>query len=312
MEGFFRLVKCCVVLAMGLMLCGCIHSDNERRGVVDGRYWCERVADDPTQPYIDELRSELLALGPDVSEEEAAVLAEVSVRHAEYIRRKWNMVRPIELHNTLVNTGLRPRGLCYQCAEAMYERLHALDLKTFDLHWGVAHKGDLWLEHSGVIVTAKGRPFDDGVVVDAWRHSGRLRWARVTGDRYPWVEMMKWKYPDTVRLAQETAVARRGPEAPKPGEGKPAEGAAEPAAGRIDSAKEDAGAHQDVSHGPTEGPSNARPGQRVDSLTGSRADAGRAASVGAPSVTPVATPLATPVSPRKQLSAMVTTRSYGQ
>ena len=37
---------------------------------------------------------------------------------------------------------------------ALAHRLHELDLKTVDLHWGVAHKGDLWLEHSGVIVTA--------------------------------------------------------------------------------------------------------------------------------------------------------------
>src|SRR4051812_13030191 len=107
MEGFLRLFNWSVALALGVTLGGGIPSDSERRGVVDGRYWCERVADDPTQPYIDELRSELLALGPDVSEEEAAVLADVAVRHAEHIRREWGIVKPIELHNTLVNLGLR-------------------------------------------------------------------------------------------------------------------------------------------------------------------------------------------------------------
>ena len=188
---------------------GCIHSDSQRRGVVDGRSWCERVAEEPSQPYVDELRSELMALGPDVNEDEATLLAEVSVRHADYIRRKWRIVRPIEIHNLMVNVGLRQRGLCYQCAEAMYERLRDLKLKTFDLHWGVAHKDDLWLEHSGVIVTAKGRPFSEGLVVDAWRHSGRLRWALVSGDRYPWVQMAKWKYPETARFLENTAVAGR-------------------------------------------------------------------------------------------------------
>src|SRR5689334_2661743 len=99
MEGK-RLLACGVAAVLAVALGGCIHSDSERNGVVDGHYWTERVADDPTQPYIDELRSEILALGPDVSEEEAAVLADVAVRHAEHIRRQWGMVRPIELHNT--------------------------------------------------------------------------------------------------------------------------------------------------------------------------------------------------------------------
>jgi hypothetical protein len=281
-----------VVAALGVMLGGCIHSDSERSGVVDGRQWCERVADDVSQPYIDALRSELLALGPGVSDAEAALLADVSVRHAEHIRREWGIVRPIELHNTLVNLGLRKRGLCYQCAEAMYERLHALGLKTFDLHWGVAHKGDLWLEHSGVIVTAKGRPFEDGLVVDAWRHSGRLRWARVSGDRYPWVEMMKWKYPDAVRLAEDTALARRDRR-----EGNEPEEGAVPAAGRMEPADEKGAAPDDVSQGPSE----ARPAQRVESLTGRRADAGRAPPLNPASATPV-----------KQLSAIVTTRANRQ
>jgi len=264
MEGY-RFLGCGVAVVLAFSLGGCIHSDSERSGVVDGRQWCERVADDPTQPYIDALRSELLALGPEVSEAEATLLAEVSVRHAEYIRRKWGIVRPIELHNTLVNFGLRKRGLCYQCAEAMYERLHALDLKTVDLHWGVAHKGDMWLEHSGVIVTAKGRPFDDGLVVDAWRHSGRLRWARVTGDRYPWAEMLKWKYPDAVRLAQNAGrPSRESREPDAVGED------AAPAAARVEKMKQAEGMADDVSRGSPQ----TQPSQRVESLTGRRADAG--------------------------------------
>jgi hypothetical protein len=155
------------------------------------------VADQVDQDHIDELRSELLALGDGVSEEEATLLADKAIRHAEYLRQQYRMVRPIELHNVLVNLGLRKRGLCYQCAEDMYVCVRDLKLKTIDLHWGVAHKGDLWLEHSGVIVTAKGRPFSEGLVLDAWRHSGRLRWAWVDSDRYPWVKMFKRKFMET-------------------------------------------------------------------------------------------------------------------
>ena len=169
------------------------------------------MAERVSQGYIDQLQSELLALGPQVSDAEAALVADAAVRHADHIRREWGMVRPVELNNALVNLGVLKAGLCYQCAEAMYVRLRRLELKTFDLRWGVAHKGDLWLEHSGVIVTAKGKPFEQGLVLDAWRHSGRLRWARVSGDRYPWVEMIKYKFMDRPPPVTDTAVANQEP-----------------------------------------------------------------------------------------------------
>ena len=192
MEGRQRLaLRVAFVLTAAVALGGCIHSDKHRSGVIDGRPWSERVADRPDRQHIDALKSELLTLGEPVSEAEAERLAGAAVRHADNLRRQYRMVRPVEFHNVLVNLGLRKRGLCYQCAEDIYACVRDLRLRTFDLHWGVAYKGDLWLEHSGVIVTAKGRPFAEGIVLDAWRHAGRLRWARVRDDRYPWVKMYK-------------------------------------------------------------------------------------------------------------------------
>ena len=196
---------------------GCFHSDAHRSGYnEDGTYWSERVADAVSQQYIDGLRGEILALGDEgeVDAAEAQLLADTAIRHAAALARSYRMVRPIEIHNTLVNLGLRKRGLCFQCAEDMYVRLRDLNLDTLQLHWGVAHKGDVWLEHSGVIVTARGRPFDEGLVVDAWRHSGRLRWAHVGRDRYPWVKMFKRKFPELreeVLREAELAAGRQGP-----------------------------------------------------------------------------------------------------
>lgn len=207
MQGTRRLRIAFATLTLITLTGGCVHSDLARSGVIKGRAWSERVAEQVSPVYIDQLKSELLALGPQVGEAEAALVAEAAVRHADRLRREWGMVRPVELNNVLVNLGVLKAGLCYQCAEAMYIRLRRLDLKTFDLRWGVAHKGDLWLEHSGVIVTARGRPFEQGLVLDAWRHSGRLRWARVADDRYPWVEMIKYKFMDRPPPVTDTAVA---------------------------------------------------------------------------------------------------------
>jgi len=199
-----------VCLVLIVPLCGvsggCFHSDAHRSGYTDdGKFWKEQVADHVRADYIDALRRDILALGNEgeVDPAEAALLADTSVRAGMELAHQYRMVRPIEIHNTLVNLGLRPRGLCYQTAEDMYVRLRELDLKTLQLHWGVAHKGDLWLEHSGVIVTARGRPFSSGLVLDAWRHSGRLRWAWVGGDRYPWVKMFKRKFRELREAAEE-------------------------------------------------------------------------------------------------------------
>ena len=205
---------CFLVLTGAACAGGCFHSDAHRSGYLeDGTYWSERVADTLSPKYIEELRGEILALGEpgEVDPAEAQLLADTAVRHAAALARSYRMVDPIEIHNTLVNLGLRKRGLCFQCAEDMYVRLRDLDLKTLQLHWGVAHKGDLWLEHSGVIVTARGHPFQEGLVVDGWRHAGRLRWAHVGRDRYPWVRMFKRKFPELREEAlREAQLAAEG------------------------------------------------------------------------------------------------------
>ncbi|HOC52079.1 MAG TPA: hypothetical protein PKI07_13410, partial [Verrucomicrobiota bacterium] len=43
-------------------------------------------------------------------------------------------------------------------------------------------------EHSSVVLTAPGQPFEQGIVLDAWRRSGRLYWSGVKEDKYPWIE----------------------------------------------------------------------------------------------------------------------------
>jgi hypothetical protein len=40
-----------------------------------------------------------------------------------------------------------------------------------------------------VVLTAPGQAFDQGIVLDAWRHSGRLCWSPVQEDKYPWIEV---------------------------------------------------------------------------------------------------------------------------
>jgi hypothetical protein len=214
-----------LLLCLPCLAGGCFHSDAHRSGYTDdGVFWSERVADHVGQPYVDELRDELIALGDEgeVDPAEAQLLAETAITQSAALARSYGMAPPIEIHNVMVNLGLRPRGLCYQCAEDLYVKLRDLNLKTLQLHWGVSHRFDLWLEHSGVIVTARGRPFEGGLVVDFWRHAGKLRWAQVARDRYPWVMMFKQKFPELREEALREAELAAHREAAEPPAGREA------------------------------------------------------------------------------------------
>ncbi|CAA9414499.1 MAG: hypothetical protein AVDCRST_MAG64-2526 [uncultured Phycisphaerae bacterium] len=139
-----------------------------------------------TDERVAALAGEFRAMGPGVSPDEAALVADVAVRYSERLAESYGMVRPVELHNVLVNLRLRRGGLCYQMAECMLAELQELPLRTLELHRAIAWRGDLWNEHNTVVVAAAGAPFESGVVLDAWRNGGRLRWAPVRMDHYPW------------------------------------------------------------------------------------------------------------------------------
>lgn len=137
---------------------------------------------------VRELAGMLQALGPNVDSAEAELVARTAVTLPLELADTYGLTAPPITHNILVNMGFRPRGLCTHFAEDMLRRLDALELKTLDLYWAVAFPTRPFrLEHSSALVTAHGRPFEEGIVLDAWRDSGALFFAPVTQDeRYAW------------------------------------------------------------------------------------------------------------------------------
>jgi hypothetical protein len=136
------------------------------------------------------LSKDLAALNGHTNSAEAGQLAETAISYSYYLAEEYRLVRPPILHNLLVRIGLRDRGLCYQWTEDLMKRLYLLELKNFQLHWGVAYRGSELREHNTVVVTATGKPFEEGIVLDPWRNSGELYWARVKTDSYPWKERL--------------------------------------------------------------------------------------------------------------------------
>jgi hypothetical protein len=135
---------------------------------------------------VSALKRDLLALAAGTDASEARRVAETAVVHSLNLAQEYRVTAPALWHNVLIQMGLRDRGLCYHWTEDLMRRLQRLDLASFRLHWGVAHRGSDLREHNSVVISAATQPFERGIVLDPWRNSGDLFWTAVAGDSYPW------------------------------------------------------------------------------------------------------------------------------
>lgn len=142
----------------------------------------------PETEDVTRLAAAILDLGPQVDPEEAARAARISYEHSHRLALEYEITDPPIVHNTKVNMGLKPRGLCWHWARDMEDRLKLENFQTLDLHRAVANADNAFrLEHSTAVISAKGDSFREGIVLDPWRKGGRLTWAPVAWDKdYTW------------------------------------------------------------------------------------------------------------------------------
>jgi hypothetical protein len=138
-------------------------------------------------PRAQLLRDHIAALGPNVRGDEAQLVAEHAYATAESFLRTYGFTWPPLFNNFLVHVGIHKRGFCFQFAEDLLLDLDSLKVTTLELHWGEARAGR-WGEHNCVVVTAKGQPFRNGILLENWRLCGHLFWSTVAVDHFPWVE----------------------------------------------------------------------------------------------------------------------------
>ena len=175
-----------VLLATAWVIAGCGHT---KSATVGDRAQGRNSQPGDQQQRIEDLTRALRVLGSGTGDAEAVRVANTSVTYSAELARNYRSVRPPELHNILVRLGLKKRGLCYHWADDLLAKLRELDLVHLHLQRAVTHQGSDLYEHHSVVVTAKGRAFQDGIVLDPWRSSGELFWAPVSGDRHPWVPL---------------------------------------------------------------------------------------------------------------------------
>ncbi len=154
------------------------------------------------------LAAKIAALSPRVDRKEAKLLAECAYATVSQLRRQYHMFATPIFNNFLVYHGLRKRGYCYHWAEDLLGALDALQLTTLELHWGESYAGT-WRENNCVVVTAKGQPFDHGMIIEAWRHFGHLRWNLVLSDEDRYFENVKYAERVRARAASKSARANR-------------------------------------------------------------------------------------------------------
>jgi len=131
----------------------------------------------------------LQGLDENITQQEAVALSRDLFLQTARLTKEFELVSPPWLHNTLVNTGVRKKGLCYHWSDALYLAMQEKGYDDFAFHPAGANIGEYWREHNVLVITAKGKPFGSGIVIDAWRHSGRLYFARVKDDtKYEWQE----------------------------------------------------------------------------------------------------------------------------
>ena len=177
-----------ILLLTMVLLSGCVSGNQSIQLTSASHQVDDHPATEAHLAKVASLKADLAALNGQANWVEAGQVAQTAIEYSYYLADQYELVRPAVLHNVLVRMGIKDRGLCHHWAADLMGQLERLELKTYQLYWGVAHRGSELREHNSVVVAAKGQPFEAGIVLDPWRNSGELHWTPVNKDRYPWAE----------------------------------------------------------------------------------------------------------------------------
>jgi len=143
----------------------------------------------PLEPQrIDELERAILDLGDQIDPGEARSAATIAIEYPLQLALEYEITDSPLMHNFLVNIGVKQRGLCVDWTYDLLVRLQQERFRSLQLHWGIANYDSAFrIEHSTVIISARNQPLQQGLVLDPWRYSGQLFWAKTLEDpKYRW------------------------------------------------------------------------------------------------------------------------------
>lgn len=125
----------------------------------------------------------ILARGDEVDPQEAKRAARIAYEYTHQLALEYQITDPPLIHNMKVNSGLRPRGLCYQWADDIEARLQRENFRTLDLHRAIANADNPFLiDHSTTIISRRGDTLFQSTILDPWRKGGVLFWSPTLAD----------------------------------------------------------------------------------------------------------------------------------
>ena len=145
-----------------------------------------------TRDDVAVLARAIMALSPNVDPEEASRAARISYDYTRTLAIQYQIEDAPLVHNAKVNSGRKPRGLCWHWAEDMERRLKAENFETLDIHRAIANWDNWRIEHSTALISPKGDNMFNAIVVDPWRKGGVLTWVpTLEDDRYEWTPQLE-------------------------------------------------------------------------------------------------------------------------
>lgn len=133
-----------------------------------------------------ELSNMIQSISPLIKKNEANDIAIEAIEYSKTLAKRYDAVKPALFHNTLINLGLKQRGLCFHYTNDLLKYLEKKNYQSFKFTKIISSRGE-YFEHTAFILTNDNVEFKDSIVFDAWRDSGELYFAKVKEDkRYKW------------------------------------------------------------------------------------------------------------------------------
>ncbi len=135
---------------------------------------------------VSKLYSKVISLSEDIDKHEAKKFSQEVIFFSKKLAFEYEVQTPALIHNTLINLGLKQRGLCYHYANDLLSFLKSKNFKTINFKKVIAKRGE-YFEHTALILTRDDIKFENAIIFDAWRDSGELFFSSIKDDnRYIW------------------------------------------------------------------------------------------------------------------------------
>ena len=122
-----------------------------------------------------------------IKHSEAEILASEAISYSKRLAQRYRADTTPLIHNFLVNTGIKDRGLCYHWSDDLYLHLRKFRFESIIMKPVGAFIGSYWQEHNALVILSADEDIDHGILIDPWRGSGELYFVHIKKDpEYSW------------------------------------------------------------------------------------------------------------------------------